>query len=49
MFMQSYYYFYYLKTVGTARLGEGDLLPISPKTTELQYQHMEIKKKNGKQ
>ena len=37
-----------LKKVGSARLGESDIHPISPKTPSLQYQHIDGKKRKGK-
>ena len=37
-----------LKKVGSARLREGDIHPISPKTPAPQYQLLDRKKRNGK-
>ena len=37
-----------LKKVGSARLRESDVHPISPKTPALQYQPIDRKKRNGK-
>ena len=37
-----------LKNIGNARPGEGDWLPISPKTPAPHYQRIEEKKRKGK-
>ena len=37
-----------LKKVGNARLGEGDIHPISPKTPAPRYQPIDRKKRTGK-
>ena len=37
-----------LKEVGTARMGESDLHPISPKSPAPQYQPIDSKKRNGR-
>ena len=37
-----------LKKVGSARLGESDIHPISPKTPAPQYQPIDRKKRKGK-
>ena len=37
-----------LKKVGSARLRESDIHPISPKTPAPQYQPIDINKRNGK-
>ena len=37
-----------LKKVGSARLSEGDIHPISPKTPAPQYQPINRKKRKGK-
>ena len=37
-----------LKKVSSARLGESDIHPISPKTPAPQYQRIDIKKRKGK-
>ena len=37
-----------LKEVGSARLRESDIHPISPKTPAPQYQHVDRKKRKGK-
>ena len=37
-----------LKKVSSARLGESDIHPISPKTPAPQYQPIDRKKRNGK-
>ena len=36
------------KNVGSARLRESDIHPISPKTTDPQYQPIDRKKRRGK-
>ena len=45
-----YYYCYYLKKVGSARLREreSDVHPISPKTPAPQYRPIDRKKRKGK-
>ena len=40
--------FYYLKKVGSARLRESGIHPLSPKTPAPQYQPIDRKKRKGK-
>ena len=48
MYLLLFLLFLLLKKVGSARLGESDIHPISPKTAAPQYQPIDRKKRKGK-